>query len=621
MWRGRFIGHALLLYLIALLSNLFLGVHEWFPHYSWGRVFIPVPEASILTSLLLLFAVYGNGRSRRLFFVLLSLSLTLLSLFSVAEALFLHFYRRPFRLLSNLHLASNFFNMLFDTEIFSRLFFLLVPSVAAVSICALLWYLLLRGETAVLRFLRLNPGGPSTASTPVHSSTPASGSVAHFVVSGALGPIFILTLLIGSSFAFSTKPYLSVRLATQLEREEELTNVGSYLSVSSHDEEAVLEAAAAEGASSRDAEAEATEVEATEVEAAAAESAVSRYGLPGFEDADIHLFIVESYGMTVFSNPHQDARLSAFYREMDGRLEDAGFMTLSSAYESTAFGGTSWLADASLITGLRIDTQHKYDRIMEEGTGNLLHILEDKGYSRVLSAPGTSYMDEKYQRFYDFTRYLLYEDFEYEGPYFSYGRMPDQYQLARAARELGLSEQEASTELSEVSLQEAEESVYGAESTREEKPLFVEYMLCSSHVPWNYIPPYLQNWNYPSNGRVYYDRSRNTYYDTSWIAGSESFEGYAHSIRYSLESAFGYIMRLLRDGEVVLLVGDHQPAFPVSEKGASFAVPIHILSTEGEKINPFLRFGYVEGLRPPAGENFPGIERFLSHFMSVAEGG
>jgi hypothetical protein len=368
--------------------------------------------------------------------------------------------------------------------------------------------------------------------------------------------------------------------------------------------------------------------------AAAAAAAAKHYGLPGFEDADIHLFIVESYGMTVFSNPHQYARLEDFYRDMERRLEEAGFAALSWAYESTAFGGTSWLADASLITGLKIDTQHKYDRILEEGTHNLLHILADRGYRRIFSAPGSSYMDEKHRRFYDFSRYLLYDDFAYEGPYFAYGRMPDQYQLARAAEEIGLTgtgqgTKKMATDYSTAGYPAAGYSAaddpakgYSAKGypAAGEESLFVEYMLCSSHVPWNYIPPYLPDWEFPSNGRVYYDRSRNTYYEQSWTAGSEKFEGYAHSIRYSLESALGYIMRLLRDGEVVILVGDHQPAFPVSEKGASFAVPIHILSTDEDVIQPFHRFGYVEGLKPPLGENYPGIERFFLHFMSVAEG-
>jgi hypothetical protein len=228
-------------------------------------------------------------------------------------------------------------------------------------------------------------------------------------------------------------------------------------------------------------------------------------------------------------------------------------------------------------------------------------------------------MDEKHRRFYDFSRYLLYDDFEYEGPYFAYGRMPDQYQLARAAEEIGLTGAGQDTEKMTAGYSAAGYPAAGY-SAAGEKPLFVEYMLCSSHVPWNYIPPYLPDWEFPSNGRVYYDRSRNTYYEESWTAGSEKFEGYAHSIRYSLESALGYIMRLLRNGEVVILVGDHQPAFPVSEKGASFAVPIHILSTDRDVIQPFHRFGYVEGLKPPLGENYPGIERFFLHFMSVADG-
>jgi hypothetical protein len=334
----------------------------------------------------------------------------------------------------------------------------------------------------------------------------------------------------------------------------------------------------------------------------------SRSVFPGIEDADIHLFIVESYGMTVFTNPHQYGRLERYYREAEASLREAGFSIASYAYQSTAFGGTSWLADGSLITGLRLDSQHKYSRAVEEGRRNLLHILDDAGYTRLLSAPGSTFMDREHRRFYDFDRYLLYEDFDYEGPYFTYGRMPDQFQLARAAQ---------------VIFPEGPGIRDGDSGSRRagSAPLFAEYMLCSSHVPWNYIPPYLPAWHFPDDGRVYYDRSSNTFYETPWTAGSEVFEGYAHSIGYSLRSVFGYVSRFLEGDELIVLIGDHQPAFPVSERGASFAVPIHVISRSRDAVQLFYRYGYGEGLRPPQGEQeFPGIERFLPHFMSIASG-
>jgi hypothetical protein len=544
--------------------------------------------------------------------------------------------------------------MIFDTEIFSRRVFLLGPAAVLLGVCALIWYLLLQAGTAVIR----------------------RGSVRTAL------PVF--GLLMAVSLSAVQGPTLSARFASQFFAEASYSLADrAGIEPAAGTDAAVETASAAETASGADGGAN-----------PAAEQAP--YAFPGIEDADIHLFIAESYGMTVFTNRHHRRRLEAFYGGAEQSLEEAGYSILSWAYESTAFGGTSWLADAALITGLDIDTQAKYDRVIDEGTRNLLHILAEAGYRRVLSAPGTKFMDDRYRRFYDFSRYLMFEDFEYEGPYFAYGRMPDQYQLARAAEEIfdpdgsglgdaaarpgeaerlgdiavpgragrpgaagrpavpqidpvqaAMSEQlgesrsgeqpaEAGSDGESRFGEQPAEAGSGGESRSGEQPaeggsdgdyssavqpLFVEYLLCSSHVPWNYIPPYRPSWEFPDRGRVYYDRSRNTYYENSWAAGSELFAGYAHSIRYSLRTVFGFIRRYLDDGEIAIVIGDHQPKFPVSEKGASFAVPIHVISTEESRIGAFKRFGYVEGLRPPAEASFPGLELFLGHFLSAAGGG
>lgn len=553
------------LYAQVCLYNLLLGVYHWFPGYDWLRIFLPVPEAAGAGFVLLLVAFLPGTGSRKFSAALLSLPLVFLSVFSLTEAFFRHVYQRPFRIAPNLPLASNFFNMLFNTELFDRSALLLLPAFLLLLAAGGVWYLLLRAGTALLR---------SSPSLKNRKAVPIAAAV------------FLLAAI--PSLAFTPRPLLTARFAGQFEREEGLPAFDAYLSVA---------------AGGRHVEGE------------------RDHALPGIRDADIHLFIVESYGMTVFTNRHHRNRLEDFYRQAEQRLEEEGFAVLSWAYESTAFGGTSWLADAALITGLDIDTQHKYDQAIDGNARNLLHILAEKGYRRVLSAPGTSYMDERYRRFYDFSRYILHEDFDYQGPYFAYGKMPDQYQIARVVEELQAGDHGGGEDTGQAGTGgEAGES--GGDKTGEtgggeRQPLFVEYMLCSSHVPWNYIPPYRPSWEFPERGKIYYRRKLNTYYENSWAAGGELFAGYAHSIRYSLETVVGYIRRQLGEGEVAILVGDHQPKFPVSEKRASFAVPVHVISADKGNVEGFRDFGYIEGLVPPAGADFPGLEEFMGHFLSV----
>jgi hypothetical protein len=320
----------------------------------------------------------------------------------------------------------------------------------------------------------------------------------------------------------------------------------------------------------------------------------SSFALPGIQDKNIHIFIVESYGTTIFTNPHHFQRMEEFYRQQESLLQQEGFSILSNAYDSTTFGGTSWLADATILSGIELRTQSHYDQVVKQGTGNLLHLLARANYHRILSAPGTNFMTDDYTGFYNYDTYILQDDFEYSGPFFTFGKLPDQYQMHYIHSEI----------IDHTSSQ----------------PHFVQYILCSSHVPWNFIPPYIDSWEEFNSGNIYYNSERNTWYDNSWAVGSELFEGYAHSIRYSLESVFGYARTYLDQDDLLIVIGDHQPKFPVSEKGAGFGVPIHIIGKDRSILLPFLRFGYELGVLPPQTENLSGLERFLTHFLTVAEG-
>lgn len=324
---------------------------------------------------------------------------------------------------------------------------------------------------------------------------------------------------------------------------------------------------------------------------------VPEQSAPAADDPDLHLFIVESYGMTVFTDEHHRERILPLLEEREELLAKRGFRVVSSGYSSTTFGGTSWLADATILSGIKIDTQEKYDRLIASAGRNIIHLLKEKGYTAVLSAPGTSFMTDTYLGFYAYDHLFLHDDFGYEGPYFTFGTMPDQYHLHRVRRDL----------------------LSGLQG--KDQPLFVEYILCSSHVPWNYIPPYIESWDGFDDGKVYFDRGRNSWYDNSWVSGSELFEGYDHSIRYTLETVTGFIAAYLDPEAIAVIIGDHQPKFPVSEKGADFSVPVHIVTGRETYIDGFLGLGYGRGVIPPRLEGLPSLDRFLPDVLKAVFGG
>jgi len=546
IFRESPLGRGFIIYALICLFNLALGAYLWFPRFEWFWIFLPIPESTAAVLVLILIgrlSIHFPGRTflsllcgtMLLMYTLLFISL---GLFTAGEAFFQHVYQRTFVLVSNLPLASHFFNMIFRTEIFSRRLYLLLPAAGLYILLVLIFFRVFRASLPVLAKIRIRPDFMIGLGM-------LAFSLALIPVPSAAQRLYRQLISPGESRGIAPVPAIDSSLS-----------YGGYL-----------------------------------------ENRGTRFVFPGIADRNLHLAVVESYGTTVFTNEHHFARLSDFYAEQEKLLSRNGRTVLTYGYESTTYGGTSWLADAAILTGIDIHTQAIYDQVVKSSTPNLLHLLDNRGYKTLLSAPGSKFMTPEYTGFYAYSSYFLYDDYEYLGPFFTFGRLPDQYQLFYINSRI------------------REGSIPGFT-----EPYFAEYILCSSHVPWNFIPPYLSSWKDFNYGRVYFDQSKNTWYENSWAAGSELFEGYAHSIRYSLESVFGFALNLLDEDDILIVIGDHQPKFPVSEREAGYGVPVHVIAADETVLLPFLRHGYTRGLILPDPYHLPGLEEFLGHLLSVAEG-
>ncbi len=271
---------------------------------------------------------------------------------------------------------------------------------------------------------------------------------------------------------------------------------------------------------------------------------------PGLRDADLHLIVVESYGATLLQRPEYHRPMQTLYAELERELAGAGYTVLSGTVQSPAFGGRSWLADATLLTGIQIADQLTYDRLAAgEEPARLLALAGGLGYHRVYAAPGTRTAPEEWRWAYPFDRYLLRYDFEYTGPFISFGALPDQYLLDYAARTALLPDQKD----------------------------FALYLLVSSHVPFEVIPVYREAWDFTRAGLEFEDEGALRRFENNWLGGTELAEGYLAGINYSLRSSVGLFTRRLQGLNLGLIVGDHQPRKPVSHAGADYQVPFHLI--------------------------------------------
>ena len=520
-----------------LLINLILGLHRWLPNPGLFRMLAPTVESAVVLAALVLLSRLKEDRAR-VWLVVLAVLTTVIAIWGIGEAFYRTIFRQSFVPWTDLAFLPALLNMVSGTELFSLWFVLAIPVVLLVALVTFLVYLAFRGMNQVL---------------------------------GDLGPhtyIASVVILAGLSVPNMLSP--SVPLSVRLVR--------NALPAGSND--VVLEEQLAE---------------VRDRNRATATDRGSQYELPGIRDRDVHLMIVESYGHTLHTNP---AHRPLFYPsaiEFDKTLRGAGYLVVSHFLESPAFGGRSWLADASILTGVFLDTQARYEAILDEDVRNLSHKMGDAGYHRIFAAPGSYFTTRRWRDFYRYDEYFLREDFGYQGRVISFGNMPDQYMLYR--------------------MHQHKEQLVASGM----RPMFLNYILVSSHVPFYRVPTYVEDWDRLGDGSIYNDIPIR-FFANNWISGGEYPEGYVTSIDYVLRTVTDYITRIIDEDDIYIIVGDHQPRQPISEDDASFSVPIHVITRDREIADAFRFYGFEYGLWTEQPLPHPGMDEFLPMFDEIASG-
>jgi len=305
--------------------------------------------------------------------------------------------------------------------------------------------------------------------------------------------------------------------------------------------------------------------------------------LEGLEGADVYLFIVESYGYTLYSEPEHFDLIQPELREFQDRLAQAGFRIASTFLDSPAFGGNSWLADSTLATGVRIDNEAAYELLHDSDVKPIAQFFNEIGYRTVVAMPATTYAWAEGE-FYRFEQKYYYKDFDYEGPNLKWAPMTDQYVLDFIHRN----------------------EVQGAS-----RPLFIQYVLISSHYPFNMIPRYFEDWSRIGAGSIYH---REDSVDVLPIkAGNQTAgaEGYVAAMTYELKLIREYLGNFVEGEALIIVVGDHQPFSGITGKNKPWSVPLHVISRREDFLTPFLDRGYSEGLIPNQNLPHAGLETFL----------
>ena len=311
------------------------------------------------------------------------------------------------------------------------------------------------------------------------------------------------------------------------------------------------------------------------------------------------LFVfVESYGRTLFERALYADTVKSRLADFERRIGEAGFAARSGWLTSPTVGGQSWLAHATLLSGLWIDSQPRYEALIASDRISLNRRFRQAGWRTVAVMPAITRAWPE-SAWFSYDRVYASDDLGYEGEPFNWVTMPDQYTLA--------------------ALQRAELDPAGTQ------PVMIEAALISSHAPWVPIPP-LMEWSRIGNGAVFNDYARAGDPPVEvWKDADRVRTQYRKAIDYSLATLASFIAERADDNLVLVILGDHQPAPIITGNNASRDVPMHIVSADPAVLKAVKGWGWKHGMTPDA--NTPVwrmdtfYDRFLSAFDSNADAG
>jgi hypothetical protein len=313
--------------------------------------------------------------------------------------------------------------------------------------------------------------------------------------------------------------------------------------------------------------------------------------LTALRGKDVIIAFVESYGRDAVEDPEFAPQVGAVLAAGDHRLSAAGFASRSAFLTSPTAGGSSWLAHATLLSGLWIDDQQRYDALPSSHRMTLTSAFRRANWRTVGVMPGNdSAWPESgslgYDRIYDAN------EMGYKGPRFSWATMPDQYTLARFKR----------TE----------------DTAQDPRPVMAEITLVSSHAPWEPIPR-LIDWKAIGDGSVFKTMSAANDPPDAILTRNPGRvrTDYRASIEYSLSSLISYVETYGDDNLVVIFLGDHQPSPIVTGQGASRDVPISIVSRDPSVLERISPWGWQEGLKPDAQAPVWRMDAFRDRFLTA----
>ncbi|MGX7827935.1 sulfatase [Actinokineospora sp. 24-640] len=313
--------------------------------------------------------------------------------------------------------------------------------------------------------------------------------------------------------------------------------------------------------------------------------------LSALRGKDVALVFVESYGRDAVEDPGLAPRVDAALDAGTRRLRAAGFTARSAFLASPTAGGGSWLAHATLLSGLWVDTQRRYRDLVASDRLTLTSAFRRAGWETAGVMPGVTRAWPE-AAFFGYARVHAAGDLGYRGPGFGFATMPDQYALS--------------------AFEHRERARPGR------GPLMAVIPVLSSHAPWSPIPATV-GWDEVGDGSVFAAMPSGAVEPRAiWQRDPAQVRtDYVRSIVYSLETLVSYVETYGDDDLVVVFLGDHQPTRLVTGADAGRDVPVTVIARDPAVLARVSAWRWDEGLTPgPLAPVWP-MDTFRDRFLTA----
>ncbi|WP_433124612.1 sulfatase-like hydrolase/transferase [Micromonospora sp. CA-240977] len=309
--------------------------------------------------------------------------------------------------------------------------------------------------------------------------------------------------------------------------------------------------------------------------------------LTALRGKNVVISFVESYGRDAVEDPEFAPQVGAVLDGGTSQLGAAGFGARSGFLTSPTFGGGSWLAHATLLSGLWIDNDQRHRTLLASDRMTLNGAFRRASWQTVGVMPAVTKAWPE-GSFFGYERFYNAKALAYRGEKFSFGTMPDQYTLASWRR-----------------LEQARQV---------DAPTMTELALVSSHAPWTPVPQ-MVDWAGIGDGAAFHRPGGES--DDKRRTTKQIRADYRTSIEYTLSTLISYVRTYGDDDLVFIFLGDHQPAAVVTGENASHDVPITIIAKDRAVLDRISGWGWQDGLKPGPQAPVWRMDTFRDRFLTA----